>query len=53
VKTVMTVDDSASLQQMVGFVLRDGGYEVVEDVFIGAVERCGLRREVLAAREDL
>jgi len=32
VKTVMTVDDSASLRQMVGFVLRDDGYEVVEAV---------------------
>lgn len=31
-KTVMTVDDSASLRQMVGFVLRDDGYEVVEAV---------------------
>jgi two-component system, chemotaxis family, chemotaxis protein CheY len=30
VKTIMTVDDSASLRQMVKFVLRDGGYEVVE-----------------------
>jgi two-component system chemotaxis response regulator CheY len=32
VKTIMTVDDSASLRQMVKFVLRDGGYEVVEAV---------------------
>jgi two-component system chemotaxis response regulator CheY len=32
VKTVMTVDDSASLRQMVGFVLRDAGYQVVEAV---------------------
>ena len=31
-KTIMTVDDSASLRQMVGFVLRDAGYEVVEAV---------------------
>lgn len=31
-KTIMTVDDSASLRQMVKFVLRDGGYEVVEAV---------------------
>jgi two-component system, chemotaxis family, chemotaxis protein CheY len=30
VKTVMTVDDSASLRQMVSFVLRGGGYEVIE-----------------------
>jgi two-component system chemotaxis response regulator CheY len=29
-KTVMAVDDSASLRQMVSFVLRVGGYEVVE-----------------------
>jgi len=32
VKTIMTVDDSASLRQMVSFVLRDGGYDVVEAV---------------------
>jgi len=32
VKTIMTVDDSASMRQMVGFVLREGGYEVVEAV---------------------
>lgn len=31
-KTIMTVDDSASLRQMVSFVLRDNGYEVVEAV---------------------
>lgn len=31
-KTIMTVDDSASLRQMVKFVLLDGGYEVVEAV---------------------
>jgi two-component system, chemotaxis family, chemotaxis protein CheY len=30
VKTIMTVDDSSSLRQMVSFVLRGGGYEVVE-----------------------
>ena len=29
-KTIMTVDDSASLRQMVCFVLRGGGYEVIE-----------------------
>jgi two-component system chemotaxis response regulator CheY len=29
-KTVMSVDDSASLRQMVVFVLRGGGYEVIE-----------------------
>jgi two-component system, chemotaxis family, chemotaxis protein CheY len=32
VKTIMTVDDSASLRQMVTFVLRDGGYQIVEAV---------------------
>lgn len=31
-KTIMTVDDSATLRQMVGFVLRGGGYEVIEAV---------------------
>jgi two-component system chemotaxis response regulator CheY len=31
-KTIMTVDDSASLRQMVGVVLRGAGYEVVEAV---------------------
>ena len=31
-KRIMTVDDSASLRQMVGVVLRGGGYEVVEAV---------------------
>ena len=31
-KTIMTVDDSASLRQMVSFTLRDGGYDVVEAV---------------------
>jgi two-component system, chemotaxis family, chemotaxis protein CheY len=30
VKTIMTVDDSATLRQMVCFVLRGDGYEVVE-----------------------
>jgi len=30
VKTIMTVDDSASMRQMVTFVLRGGGYEVLE-----------------------
>jgi len=29
-KTVMTVDDSASMRQMVRVVLRGGGYEVIE-----------------------
>jgi two-component system, chemotaxis family, chemotaxis protein CheY len=32
VKTIMTVDDSASLRQMVSFVLQGGGYEVIEAV---------------------
>jgi two-component system chemotaxis response regulator CheY len=32
VKTIMAVDDSASLRQMVSVVLRGGGYEVVEAV---------------------
>jgi two-component system chemotaxis response regulator CheY len=32
VKTIMTVDDSASLRQMIGVVLRGGGYNVVEAV---------------------
>jgi len=32
VKKIMTVDDSASLRQMVTFVLRDGGYQIVEAV---------------------
>jgi two-component system chemotaxis response regulator CheY len=32
VKTVMTVDDSASVRQMVSFVLVDRGYEVIEAV---------------------
>jgi len=32
VKTIMTVDDSASLRQMISLVLRGGGYEVVEAV---------------------
>lgn len=31
-KTIMTVDDSASLRQMIGVVLRGGGYEVVEAI---------------------
>jgi len=29
-KTVMTVDDSASIRQMVGFTLKGAGYEVIE-----------------------
>ena len=31
-KTIMTVDDSVSMRQMVSLVLRGGGYEVVEAV---------------------
>ena len=31
-KTIMTVDDSASLRQMVTFVLKDAGYQMVEAV---------------------
>ncbi len=29
-KTIMTVDDSASVRQMVAFTLRNAGYEVIE-----------------------
>lgn len=29
-KTIMTVDDSSSLRQMVAYVLRGGGYDVIE-----------------------
>jgi two-component system, chemotaxis family, chemotaxis protein CheY len=32
VKTIMAVDDSASLRQMVSVVLRGGGYQVIESV---------------------
>jgi two-component system, chemotaxis family, chemotaxis protein CheY len=32
VKTIMTVDDSASLRQMLGVVLRGDGHEVIEAV---------------------
>lgn len=31
-KTILTVDDSGSLRQMVSFVLKDAGYDVVEAV---------------------
>ncbi len=31
-KTIMTVDDSNSIRQMVGFTLKGAGYEVVEAV---------------------
>ncbi len=29
-KCIMTVDDSASIRQMVGFTLREAGYQVIE-----------------------
>ncbi len=29
-KTIVTVDDSASVRQMVGFTLREAGYDVIE-----------------------
>ena len=31
-KVIMTVDDSASVRQMVSFTIRDAGYDVVEAV---------------------
>lgn len=31
-KTIMTVDDSASMRMMVSVVLRGGGYEIIEAV---------------------
>jgi two-component system, chemotaxis family, chemotaxis protein CheY len=31
-KTIMTVDDSASVRQMVSFTLRESGYQVIEAV---------------------
>jgi two-component system, chemotaxis family, chemotaxis protein CheY len=31
-KVIMTVDDSTSIRQMVGFILKDAGYEVIEAV---------------------
>jgi two-component system chemotaxis response regulator CheY len=31
-KTIMTVDDSASVRQMVSFTLKEAGYEVIEAV---------------------
>jgi len=31
-RTIMTVDDSASIRMMVGFSLRDAGFEVMEAV---------------------
>lgn len=39
-KRIMTVDDSATIRQMVGFTLRDAGYEVIEAVDgVDALER--------------
>src|SRR5512140_2588706 len=32
VRTILTVDDSASIRQMVSFTLRGAGYEIVEAV---------------------
>ena len=29
-KTIMTVDDSASVRQMVSFTLKEAGYDVIE-----------------------
>jgi two-component system, chemotaxis family, chemotaxis protein CheY len=29
-KTIMTVDDSTSIRQMVGFTLKEAGYDVIE-----------------------
>jgi two-component system chemotaxis response regulator CheY len=31
-KTIMTVDDSASIRQMVSFTLREAGYDVIEAI---------------------
>jgi two-component system, chemotaxis family, chemotaxis protein CheY len=31
-KVIMAVDDSTSIRQMVGFILKDAGYEVIEAV---------------------
>ena len=32
VKKIMTVDDSASIRQMINFTLKDAGYEVIEAI---------------------
>ena len=31
-KTILTVDDSASIRQMINFTLKDAGYEVIEAI---------------------
>jgi two-component system chemotaxis response regulator CheY len=31
-KTILTADDSASMRQMIGFTLREAGYDVIEAV---------------------
>ena len=42
-KTVLCVDDSASIRQMVGFTLKGAGYEVVEAVDGNILfTKCGL-----------
>lgn len=41
-KTIMTVDDSSSMRQMVGFTLKGAGYQVVEaGNGVEALERMG------------
>lgn len=38
-KTIMTVDDSSSVRQMVGFTLKQAGYQVIEAVDGGDAQR--------------